>query len=427
MGRIFVASIDLEAYRGKAVELLRQTREGETFVDRSGHQATVTPEDLDETAANFAAGTRGQDVPIDIDHEYAQAAGWLKEVWVEARDFEFPDPDDPQKRVTERLKVLKARPEWNKLGQELVGDKIYKYFSVSINLDSKELISASLVNFPAVKGLKPAELAEGASFAYIDNVVSTVSIRAYLSARIHYHFTQIADNWAATGMVDTEERIELSGAIGAALSAFSEELGDVGDRMIQAPEPDLYFYSEDKQVPEAGPAAVRKDSDMTDERKLSEEEVAVLREEIRREEQAKLKERDALKAELRTEMAPELRAELEAEMQRHNELVTFAEQLCNGDHGLAERPEDVVEFLESLPETSVERAKAILQAKVVDFGEVGSSRDGRGALKALHPVVIDALAQHLDGGGTLEAFFQANAAELGEMGQYDLSGFKTAG
>ena len=46
------------------------------FTDSRGREVDITQEDLDAMVLNFHARSAGQDIPIDIDHEFAQAAGW---------------------------------------------------------------------------------------------------------------------------------------------------------------------------------------------------------------------------------------------------------------------------------------------------------------------------------------------------------------
>jgi len=413
----FITTINLAAYAGGGVELLRQTRAGEVFIDKNGREVEVSPADLEAAVANFEAGTAGQDIPIDIDHERGQSAGWFTRMWTEARAFAFPDPENAGEKITVQLEVLKALPEWNKLGVELVGEKIYKYFSVWFDLTSKTIKSASLVNFPAVKGLEPAELAEGASFAYIENGPMAVSIRAYLSARIHYHFTRIADEWAAAGMVSTEERIEMSGAIGAALTAFGDEIGEVGERMIQSSGPDLYFYSGNREGAEAL-STVKEVRAMK-----TEEEV---REEVRQEMGAELAARQTREAELREEVRQEMEVELAARQVVEREVAGLAETLCNGEGAaLSSDAGQVAGTLMKIddPELRAEIAD-LLRAKVVDFGEAGSTRDGQAELKALEEPYRHLLGRWVEDGHPIGEFFEVNREETGEMEQYDLAAFQ---
>jgi len=413
MSKMFVNTIDLvlsEHEPGNPVEILRETRAGEMFVDKYGRELTISAGDLDEFAANFEAGLAQQEVPIDIDHEKGKSAGWFKKMWTEIREFSFAGDDGP---VVEQLKVLKALPDWNKLGRELVGEQIYRYLSAWLDLANKVVKSVSLCNFPAVKGLAAAELADG--------MVGSVRIREYLSAKMHAHFTGIADSWAASGMLSTEERKLLSGAIGAALDAFAENTGDVGERLIQVRGPDLdYYYSDGQPSSDADHQEAERSMTMP----KSEEE---LRAELRAEMEAELAKQTEQEAEMRERIYKEERERILAEVERRNGFVEFAEQVCNPEQGagLAEKPEDVVAFLMSLPAERVDEAKRMLSAKVVEFGEIGSSRDGQEATDNLPSWAAVLLRDWVGSGLDVAEFFEANKAELGEAEQYDLSEFKS--
>lgn len=130
-----IALADYASYR--PVQFLRTG----TFTDANGNKVTITEDILDKIVANFASGAAEQDVPIDIQHERREAAGWIKSV----------------ERVGDRLI---AQVEWTEYGRRLVSDKIYKYLSATIDKARWLLKSISLVNFPAVKGLPAIEFGE---------------------------------------------------------------------------------------------------------------------------------------------------------------------------------------------------------------------------------------------------------------------------
>lgn len=136
-----------------------------TFVDMWGQEVVIDRDVLDGLVANFDAGTAEQHVPIDVDHEFAEAAGWIRSVF---RDGE----------------KLLMDPVWTDLGKELVASKRYKYVSAAMNLDEQALVAVSLVNFPAVKGLKPVELSEREPGKIVDHVFAgpTSVVEMYVQA-----------------------------------------------------------------------------------------------------------------------------------------------------------------------------------------------------------------------------------------------------
>ncbi len=152
---------------------------------------------------------------------------------------------------------------------------------------------------------------------------------------------------------------------------------------------------------------------------MNEQELAELQEQIRKEVLAELEQENSRLAGLREEVRTEVEAEMAEKFQRREGLVRFAEEICGGDGvALSAKPSDVVEFLETLGEDEAEKAMALLKAKVVDFGERGSSREGKPkGKKELPGAVITGLKN-----GTLTlADLENPILDLGELEQYDLS------
>jgi len=532
MKRISAAEVSeflfAEASEGKAVEVLRT---GE-FVDRNGKTVKVADEDLDTFVASFEEGTAGQEVPIDVNHERAEAAGWVRKVW---RDGDR----------------LLASVDWNDVGRKLVGDKVYRYLSATIDLAKKVIKSISLVNFPAVKGLQPVELGESGVYALEET--KPVALGDFLQSRIHKIFTTIADDLAGAGHVTVEERIALSGAIGAALKAFADTVGEVGTKVIpvSVSGPEIWFaeeaelvirkegseiilYSSDeskvlgrfpfgsgkeygseeaareaaakreKQVQyfkrEGG--AMTKDwaelqgniqaiigawgkwagsftkceqvlagkpgitdekalcawlhkqgegkwpaegqeyypnvlelqaiadavapmiAKLEEEEQMNEKELAEMREKIRKEYEVELAAQQKQMAEMREKVRAEVEAELKQKFARRATLVEFVGQVTGGEHGLSSKPEDIIALLEALPGDQERQAMmAMLKAKVVDFGEHGSGREGSGGKKALPKEYADAL----------DAFemklldLRDPVLNLGDLSEYDLSKWQGGG
>jgi len=334
----------------RPVEVLRV---GE-FVERHGQDVSISEEDLDAFVANFAAGTAGQDVPVDVDHRRGEAAGWVTKVWREGSR-------------------LLASIDWNEVGKRLVGERVYRYLSASIDTKGRVIKSISLVNFPAVKGLKPVELSEG----------------VYA--------------WAEAGLVEQ-------------IVAAIREVLQGGD-----------YHGSEKYT------MGRKSVDLGERRKgdegMTEEELKRLREEIKAEMEAELVEHEKTLAELREQVRTEVEAELAEEAKRRAELAGFAAEVCGekdgAEAGLSAKPDEVVEFLAALPEKQVEAAKAMLKSKVVEFGERGSSRDGRGGKKELEEPYASQLRDWIAAEYDLAEWFKLNADVIGQAEEYDLSEFES--
>lgn len=376
----------------KAVEFLM---EGE-FPDRFGREVKITETDLDEYVANFLAHAAGQDVPIDVDHEKAAAAGWVKRVWRQG-------------------KKLFAEPDWNKLGKDLVGNKIYLYLSATLDIKNKIIKSISLVNFPAIKGLKPVELSEAKGiYCLADGTPGSVRIGQFLSGQIHKLFTTVADDLLLSGFLSTDERKQFSGALGDALESLESGLGDAKERLIRSMD---WFRSprpmmDDGEFIENTQEAVH----MSEPQAVDREK---LKEEVRQELQAELAQQQKTRVELREEVRTEVEAELREIFIRRQGLLEFANEICGGEFGLSTPPDEVVELLEAIPADQLEAAKKLLKAKVVEFGERGSAGAGqsRGA-KLPDYAVADVKAGRL----TVAGLFKAKAV-AGKPDDYDLSEF----
>lgn len=389
----------VEFAEGQPVEVLRV---GE-FVDKNGLEVKITEDDLEAFVANFAAGAAGQEVPVDVRHERAEAGGWIKRLWKEGDK-------------------LLASVDWNELGQKLVKERIYRYLSATIDLAKKVIKSISLVNFPAVKGLRPVELSEGV-------------------------YTFRAEKWME-GIIKSVTRRIL-----AELGEGGDEEEDDAELTIRKEDDEIVLYSEDGSKVLGrfpfGPGAKYPDEDAAraaaEEREkeierikhtkeageMTDEEKAALREKIREELLAEMAEEKKTEAEMREEIRADVvvefkeqfEAELAEKYERRAKLIEFAEELCDGDDsGLSAKPEDVVAALEALPEDQVESVQALLKSKMVDFTERGSSGKGKGDKKKLPAEIAVHLHEWMAAKFELAEFFEDN--EMGDPDEYDLSEFE---
>ena len=116
----------------------------------------ITPEDIDKFVQNFNDKTRKIDIAVDQEHKPdLGAAGWFKEL---------------KKVVEEGVTKLKAKVEWTAMGQQLLGDGIYKYFSPEFDFEYEDyethdmfdnvLLGGALTNRPYFKSLAPVQLSE---------------------------------------------------------------------------------------------------------------------------------------------------------------------------------------------------------------------------------------------------------------------------
>jgi len=265
-------------------------------------------------------------------------------------------------KIVDGVRTLWADIELSDLGRDLIARKLYKYFSPSIDLEGKVIKGGGFVNLPAIKGMAAMEL---------------------------------------SGFLQEVENMTFAERVKQALKDLFKY------------EPELLAEFSSQTITTGG------ENEMTD------EERKALEAEIRQQVEAEFAERQQKLAELtagiREEVEERVRAEFTERAKKEAELAEFAEEVCEG--GLSTPPDEVAAFLADLSEEQVEKAKALLQAKVVDFSERGHGRGGQ-QLQQLPDAMKAALVQHLKGRTDVKEavtnFCQAN--EIVEA-EFDLSKF----
>lgn len=124
-------------------------------VDKHGRKVSIDDGDLQQWIKAFDENARGQDIPITTDHPKSGgiAAGWVRGL-----------KTGPQREILGKIRTpLLMQPEWTPSGKKSVTNKDYQYFSVEI-LPENYLRAISLVNFPALKGMKTATQPLGETF-----------------------------------------------------------------------------------------------------------------------------------------------------------------------------------------------------------------------------------------------------------------------
>lgn len=136
---ISAGTVVLEGHDGVVTSRVQIAKTGR-FMDARYGKFAITRAEFTKWTSNFALsmieGRLG--LPVDIDHGPerrgdTRAAGWLTSLDSLGPDGKTPTPDE-----------LWATVEWNTLGQQLVGDKIYAYLSPSYTADAKDESGKSL-------------------------------------------------------------------------------------------------------------------------------------------------------------------------------------------------------------------------------------------------------------------------------------------
>lgn len=268
--------------------------------------------------------------------------------------------------------LLRFIPKWTEAGQSLIREGVRRFFSPSFDVEQKVIIGGSMTNYPASRDekrrikLRPVELSE------------TMFVPEYESGG--FNWKELAD----------EIFNRLKSLSQAKPESEEKETGDThkGGTMPTNPLAELAAKADTPEGLAELEAAINK--------RASDKVVELL--------------------------------DVETRKQHISEL---AETLVGGtaEHpkGLPVDKTKLVEFMADLPKDKQEQAEAIFSAIVekgfIEFEEQGHSQEVTHQ-KDLPDWAKPLLKAHLEDKGTLEAFFTANADELGEMKAYNLSEYQ---
>lgn len=334
------------------------------FVDMNGKNITIDIALLDAIVENFANNRAGQEIPIDLNHERKEAAGWLLGV----------------RRLNDSLFVA---PNWNDHGVYLIYSKQYRYVSCTIDLEGKFLVSVSLTNFPAVNNMRPIELSrmnEGAS-----------------SSIIVLFQQKPEEKSMADTPVQPKEGTPPAEPTKAPPAELSNPATPASPVVSDVPKRDEVI-AQFRQQADAEIAAIKKQltellGDLETQRKTA---VADFMTQVRTERQI---------AEFSERITSTGRHAVPA---KPSDVVAVLSALPPANR----------EAVQSLLET-------IYANGTVDFGETGTSA-GKAVTDTaqLSAEWQRVLRSHLSTGGSVDEFFATNADLLGEKGKYDLSAFQ---
>jgi phage I-like protein len=335
------------------------------FTDMNGKPITIDIALLDALVENFANNKAGQEIPIDLNHERKEAAGWLLGV----------------RRLNNSLFVA---PNWNELGLSMVHSKQYRYVSCTIDLVEKYLLSVSLTNFPAVNNMRPIELSrmnEGASSSLI------------------VLFQKPEESMAKdVNVKPTEEKVP---------PAESES---------KTPPAEL-SASATPATPVTKSDIPNRDEVVAQFRQQADAEIASIRKQL-----------NDLLGDLQAQRQAAV-ADFMSQVRTERQIAEFSERVTStGKHAIPAKPADVAAVLSALPAANREAVQNLLESiyagGTVDFSEMGTSA-GKPIAETvqLSSEWQRVLRSHISTGGTVDEFFSLNADLLGDKGKYDLGAF----
>ena len=408
------------------------------FTDMWGRVVAFKKDEMKEYLANtqkaIAATVDGTGelvgFPIDAEgHEHGEAAGWIKGASLaEGRD------------------VIQFDVEWNELGKNSIAQKLFRYFSPEIDQKAKVVMGGSLTNYPAMRTkehqilLKPVTLSmfslDGASIderletirqSFMDTYAewdwSTYPVEVFESYLICWHdnkYWQVGYQEGDEGALTFDPMDQWTEVKRTWIEAALEKFGRV-----------LAGFA--KKPAKTGEENPHMEDDMTVElENLSDEQKDVLLAQAR--EQVVM---EMTTSEPSAELAAFITAEAEKRFnaalaleKRKTHVAEFAARVVGGTaeipHGLPVVKDELETLMLSLDESQQEAIEKILGAihekGTVSFEELGHSKRMEGNREL--PAEIKVLLQKwVSEENTVEAFFTANAAELGDMSEYNLAEF----
>lgn len=350
------------------------------FTDMHGRGVKITPADLAEIAANTTAlleSTKSEDgviagLPIDEkQHDKGHASGWI--VGVEL--------------VGDVLRII---PQWTELGRGLIGKKIQRYFSATVDLAKKVIYGGTLTNWPATRDnktgrvlLRPIELSESLLRLQAENEETQPP--------------QLIQEEKKMSELMTED---LKSAIQATVT---EAVAELAKSMIQPPAPE------------------KKELDLSAFFNVGEMDTQA-KEQRKAELTAYLEQR-------RQQFELEWRREL-AQKAHESQIAELSAKLTGGTdetpRGLRVASEELQKWLLKL-EPDEAKFFADLMARTqkegfIEFSELGHGKDLQGVRELEAPMKAE-LEKWVARGQSVEEFFALNADVLGDKRAYNLSAF----
>ena len=338
--------------------------------------------------------TRGESgivagLPIDaMNHDKGNAAGWI--VGVELVGD-----------------IIRASVKWTELGRDLISKGLQRFFSATVDVAAKTIIGGSLTNWPAMKEngrnkLRPIELSTN------------------LREIIHVDSSQVGDGNMSKNdktpdatqepLPIPEEKQEPAIDLAALRAEIKADI--LAEFQVES--------GEDKAAEKAQEIvnldALDSIADVSEARKVLGKEIEL-----------------ALRGEYKRIQANagQMLASMMAEIKRDQHVAEFSQRVTGGTdkrpYGLPVGQEEVETFLLSLNSEQRQAAESILSRThengLIQFSEIGHGKRLQGTA-TFPPEYSASLVSWLGDGNSIKEFFAANAAELGEMGQYNLDNFE---
>lgn len=407
------------------------------FVDMYGLRLEIKKSDLQAYVDNTIAAlettkdSNGEIVgfPIDtIGHEHGEAGGWIKGV-----------------SLSENGDVVQLKVEWNEIGKKSIKDKVLRYFSPSVDLGEKVIYGGSLTNYPATRTKKHEMLLKPVALS-----MSLYSLEEEsLDSRIEKIRGQFTKEFNAPGMMWEKYPIEIFDEY--LICRSDDKTYRVGyveneDGSITFDAMGMWIEMKRKWVAAALEQLRRVLSGFKDEPGNPTTEVDMefdLSKATPEQKEALLSQaRVDVIAEMQTTPPAELASLIEARTnegvqaalmveKRKSHVAEFSARVVGGTpeapQGLPVAKSALESLLLSLPEDKQAELEtmlsAIVEKGITQFTELGHGKI-TGGNRELPAEMKGYLKKWVEGGNKVDAWFSVNAAELGNMSEYNLAEFQ---
>jgi len=289
-------------------------------------------------------------------------------------------------------------PQWTSLGRRLIGEKIQRYFSATLDLGKKVILGGTLTNWPATRDktgrvlLRPIELSSG---------LFSLNEEAGDEPPENHEERNMSDEVKVSESTLAELRETIRREV---LAELAPAKGDETAEQAVARLKDQLNLSAFADVADLSKARETMLSQM----------------------------QGALKAEYERmqKQAGTMLAEMMGQIKREQHIGELAAFLSGGDEkhprGLPVGREEIETFLSDLSDKQRAAAESILRRTVesglVEFSEYGHGKATKQGTEKLDEPLARLLREHVKNGGELAAWF--DLAGVGEMSRYDLSEFE---
>ena len=317
--------------------------------------------------------------------------------------------------------MIRATPRWTEIGRDLLGKRLRRHFSVTIDLEKLVILGGSLTNWPLTRNindqsmlLRPVELSTSLH-TFDPEQIPEINGGPVLATDNDINHEGEPDELAENQEVIDMTPEELQAMLNAAIAPIQAQVAELSEK-VDVPAPPA--QKDDPEPPTTDPIDI---TSLVNLGGMDEKTMAAIEQLL-----------EARHAELQTQAQASFAKKM-AELSRKQEVSEFVANLCNATDGrstaLNENPDELQAALLELGDQGRKYWSGLLErvtagTAIVDFGEKGHGREIKGGTEQLP----DYIAAQLDAGDLKVADLGSStlAPMLGDISRFDLSKWQDA-